>query len=89
MGRINVGRVMLGGMLAGLVVNVSETILNVVVVASSMEAPLHERNLPPLGSSMGMGKAANAPVKFGESRVMDVGTSADAAVRQTENQGTK
>jgi hypothetical protein len=49
MGRINVGRVMLGGMLAGLVVNVSETILNVVVVASSMEAALHERNLPPLG----------------------------------------
>jgi hypothetical protein len=49
MGRINVGRVMLGGMLAGLVVNVSETILNVVVVASSMEAALHERNLPTLG----------------------------------------
>jgi hypothetical protein len=49
MGRINVGRVMLGGMLAGLVVNVSETILNVVVVASSMEAALHERNLPALG----------------------------------------
>jgi len=49
MSRINVGRVILGGMLAGLVVNVSETVLNVVVVASSMEAALHERNLPPLG----------------------------------------
>jgi hypothetical protein len=49
MSRINVGRVLLGGMLAGLVVNVSETVLNVVVVASSMEAALHERNLPPLG----------------------------------------
>jgi hypothetical protein len=49
MSRINVGRVILGGLLAGLVVNVSETILNVVVVASSMEAALHERNLPPLG----------------------------------------
>ena len=49
MSRINVGRVILGGMLAGLVVNVSETILNVVVVASSMEAALHDRNLPPLG----------------------------------------
>jgi hypothetical protein len=49
MGRINVSRVILGGLLAGLVVNVSETILNVVVVASSMEAALHERNLPPLG----------------------------------------
>ena len=49
MSRINVVRVILGGLLAGLVVNVSETILNVVVVASSMEAALHERNLPPLG----------------------------------------
>ena len=49
MSRINVGRVILGGLLAGLVVNVSETVLNVVVVASSMEAALHERNLPPLG----------------------------------------
>jgi hypothetical protein len=49
MSRINVGRVILGGMLAGLVVNVSETVLNVVVVASSMEAALHDRNLPPLG----------------------------------------
>jgi hypothetical protein len=49
MSRINVVRVILGGLLAGLVVNISETILNVVVVASSMEAALHERNLPPLG----------------------------------------
>ena len=49
MSRINVGRVILGGLLAGLIVNVSETVLNVVVVASSMEAALHERNLPPLG----------------------------------------
>lgn len=50
-GRINVGRVILGGLLAGLVVNISETILNVVVVASSMESALKERNLPPLGMS--------------------------------------
>jgi hypothetical protein len=49
MSRINVVRVILGGLLAGLVVNISETILNVVVVASSMEAALHERNLPTLG----------------------------------------
>ncbi len=51
MGRINVGRVILGGLLAGLVVNISETILNVVVVASPMESALKARNLPPPGMS--------------------------------------
>jgi len=51
MGRINVGRVILGGLVAGLVVNISETILNLAVVATSMEAALKERNLPPLGMS--------------------------------------
>src|ERR1700694_2143479 len=51
MGRINVGRVILGGLLAGLVVNISETILNVFVVASAMETTLRERTLPPLGMS--------------------------------------
>jgi hypothetical protein len=49
MSKINVGRVILGGLLAGLVVNISETILNLAVVASDMEAALRQRNLPPLG----------------------------------------
>ena len=31
MGRINVGRVVLGGLLAGLVINISESLLNGVV----------------------------------------------------------
>jgi hypothetical protein len=51
MGRINVGRVILGGLLAGLVVNISETVLNLVVVAQPMEDALRARNLPPLGGS--------------------------------------
>jgi len=51
MNRINVGRVILGGLIAGLVVNISETILNLAVVASPMEAALKERNLPPIGMS--------------------------------------
>jgi hypothetical protein len=46
---INVGRVITGGLLAGLVINISETILNVFVVAADMEATLKERNLPPVG----------------------------------------
>ena len=51
MGKINVAKVVIGGLLAGLVVNVSETILNMVVVSSDMEAFLQARNLPALGGS--------------------------------------
>jgi hypothetical protein len=51
MGTINVGRVILGGLLAGLVINISETILNVVVLAQAMEEALRARNLPDLGGS--------------------------------------
>ena len=49
MGRINVGGVILGGLLAGLVINIGETILNLVVVAQGMEDALRARNLQPLG----------------------------------------
>jgi len=49
MGQINVGRVIAGGLLAGLVINISETILNLFMVAAPMEAALKARNLAPLG----------------------------------------
>jgi hypothetical protein len=48
-GRINVGRVILGGLLAGLIINVGETILNTVVAGPAMEEALRARNLPPVG----------------------------------------
>ncbi len=48
MAKINVGRVIAGGLLAGLVINISETILNVWVVAQPMEDALRARNLPPI-----------------------------------------
>ena len=51
MSNINVGRVILGGLVAGLVINIGETILNVVVLASEMEGMLQARNLPVLGGS--------------------------------------
>src|SRR3954447_21498164 len=51
MGQINFGRVVLGGLLAGLVINVGETILNLFVVATPMEAALQARNLPAVGGS--------------------------------------
>jgi hypothetical protein len=51
MGRINVVRVVLGGLLAGLVINVSESILNLFVVADSMELAMREHNMVPPGGS--------------------------------------
>ena len=51
MGKINLGRVVMGGLLAGLVINISETVLNLFVVAQAMEDALHARNLPALGGS--------------------------------------
>jgi hypothetical protein len=47
--RINLGRVVLGGLLAGVVINLGETVLNLVVVAQEMEDSLQARNLPPVG----------------------------------------
>ena len=49
MGRINVGRVVAGGLLTGLVINIGETILNTVVLGAAMEASLRARNLPAVG----------------------------------------
>lgn len=49
MGKINIGRVLAGGLLAGLVINIGETILNTVVIADQMEAAVAARNLPPVG----------------------------------------
>jgi hypothetical protein len=51
MNRINVGRVVLGGLLAGLIINIGETLLNAVVLASDMEQLTQARNVPPIGGS--------------------------------------
>jgi hypothetical protein len=51
MNRINVGRVVLGGLLAGLIINIGEVVLNAVVLASEMEALTQARNVPPVGGS--------------------------------------
>lgn len=49
MGKINMGRVILGGLLAGLVINISEFILNTIVLMRDMEEALQALNLPPVG----------------------------------------
>jgi hypothetical protein len=46
---MNIGRVLLGGVLAGMIVNVGETILNVVIAGEAMATALAARNLPPVG----------------------------------------
>ena len=51
MGKINAGRVVMGGLLAGLVVNISESIMNLVVVAQPMADALKKMNLPDMGGS--------------------------------------
>jgi hypothetical protein len=48
-GHINMTRVVLGGLLAGLVINISEFILNAIVLEADMNAALARMNLPPVG----------------------------------------
>jgi len=46
MNKINVGRVLLGGLLAGVVLNIGEFLLNGVILAKEMEADFSRLNLP-------------------------------------------
>ena len=48
---INTGSVIKGGLVAGLVINISETVLNVPVIGERMTAELTARNLPEIGGS--------------------------------------
>ena len=50
MGKINVARVILGGLLAGLVMNISETVLNLFVIADDSAAAMERLGLQPIGT---------------------------------------
>jgi len=50
MGQINWGRVLLGGLAAGLVINVGESVLNLVVFADQMQVMQEEMGLEQPGS---------------------------------------
>jgi hypothetical protein len=56
MNNINFGRVVLGGLLAGLVLNIGEYLLNVKVLASQMKEFAIKHNFPlePAGSAIGV-----------------------------------
>jgi hypothetical protein len=46
MSRINLGKVLLGGLVAGLVINIGEFILNLVIVAEKFAAAMQRLGLP-------------------------------------------
>jgi hypothetical protein len=50
-GHINMTRVVLGGLLAGLVINISEVVLNAIVLEADLNAALARMNLPPVGTN--------------------------------------
>ena len=51
MGNVNLGRVLLGGIVAGLVLNIGEWVLNGIVLAKDMQDFFKKCNLPEPGSS--------------------------------------
>ena len=51
MGKINIGRVLLGGLVAGIVLNIGEYILNDKVFGSQMKEYLAKHNFPTPGGS--------------------------------------
>jgi hypothetical protein len=50
MGKINFGRVILGGLVAGLIINISEYVLNIYVIADESAAIMERMGLPPIGT---------------------------------------
>ena len=51
MGRINMGRVIVGGVLAGFIVNCSEFVLNTFVIGAQMEAAMKAMNVPAMDNT--------------------------------------
>jgi hypothetical protein len=52
MGRINLGRVLVGGLVAGLIINIGEFILNGVILAEEMNTAMAALNRPPIAPAM-------------------------------------
>ena len=49
MANINIGRVILGGLIAGLIINIGEFVLNAIVLASQWTAVMESIHRPPVG----------------------------------------
>jgi hypothetical protein len=52
MGRINLGRALIGGLLAGLIINIGEYILNGLLLFEEMNAAMAALNKPPVDERM-------------------------------------
>jgi hypothetical protein len=52
MGRIDLGRVLFGGFVAGIIINISEFILNGLVIGDEMNAVMATLNKPPIAPAM-------------------------------------
>ena len=52
MSRINLGRVLIGGLLAGVIINAGEFVLNGVLLAEEMNAAMAALNRPPIAPAM-------------------------------------
>ncbi len=52
MGRINLVRVLIGGFIAGIIINASEFVLNTMLVEEEMNAAMAALNKPPVDPSM-------------------------------------
>ena len=52
MGRINLGRVLVGGLVAGVIINLGEFILNGLLLAEQMNTAMAALNRPPVDPSM-------------------------------------
>ncbi|RPI51001.1 MAG: hypothetical protein EHM55_20010 [Acidobacteria bacterium] len=52
MGRINLGRVLVGGFVAGIVINAGEFVLNGILIAEEMNAAMAALNRPPIDPGM-------------------------------------
>jgi len=51
MAKINLGRVILGGLLAGVVINIGEFVLNMAILAKRWEDALNALHIPPFDST--------------------------------------
>jgi hypothetical protein len=83
MKKINVGRVLLGGLIAGLVLNIGEFLLNSVVLANDMNNDLQKLNLPQPGGDF-IARAVLATFALGI-----VGVFLYAAIRTQFGAGVK
>lgn len=52
MGRISLGRVFIGGLLAGVIINIGEFLLNGFLIAEEMKAAMAALNRPPIDPAM-------------------------------------